>query len=73
MRPKNSIKTDKPPKRRHSTQRVADFDLSATEKRLKFLPIVLFQRLRRIFLHNLFSHNRLEQNESPLRHANFGF
>ena len=54
-------------------QRLADFDLSATKKRLKFLPIVLFQRLRRIFFHNLFSQKRLEQNETLLARANFGF
>src|SRR5271165_2537582 len=54
------------PKRGNSAQRVADFDLSATKKRLKFLPIVLFQRLRRIFNHNSFSDKRLEQNEPPL-------
>jgi hypothetical protein len=37
------------------------------------LPIVLFQRLRRIFFHNLFSQKRLEQNETLLARANFGF
>jgi hypothetical protein len=60
-------------KGRHCPQGVAEFDLSPTKKRLKFLPIVLFRRLRRIFDHNLFSHNRLEQNESLLHRANFGF
>jgi len=54
-------------------QRVANFDLSATKKRLKLLPIVLFRRLRKMFLHNSFSHKRLEQNEASLPHANFGF
>ena len=54
------------PKRRNGPQRVADFDSSTTEKGLKFLPIVLFRRLRRICIHNLFSHKRLEQNETSL-------
>src|SRR5260370_10389853 len=62
-----------PAKGSHCTHRVTDFNLSGTKKRVKFLPIVLFRRLRRIFHHNLFSHNRLEQNESPLPRANFGF
>src|SRR5260370_27266687 len=62
-----------PAKGSHCTHRVTDFNLSGTKKRVKFLPIVLFPRLRRIFHHNLFSHNRLEQNESPLPRANFGF
>src|SRR5713226_8412703 len=62
-----------PAKGSHCTHRVTDFNLSGTKKRIKFLPIVLFRRLRRIFHHNLFSHNRLEQNESPLPRANFGF
>src|SRR4029077_12685187 len=39
----------------------------------KFLPIVLFRRLRRILNHNSFSHKRLEQNETSFPHANFGF
>src|SRR6266851_710663 len=62
-----------PAKGSHCTHRVTDFNLSGTKKRIKFLPIVLFRRLRRIFHHNLLSHNRLEQNESPLPRANFGF
>jgi integrase len=36
----------------------------------KFLPIVLFRRLRRILKHNLFSHKRLEQNDAHLPQAN---
>jgi hypothetical protein len=37
------------PKRGNSAQRVADFDLSSTKKRPKFLPIVLFRRLKGMF------------------------
>jgi len=37
------------------------------------LPIVLFRRLKAMFLHNSFSHNRLEQNELDLPQAKFGF
>jgi hypothetical protein len=38
---KKLIKTDKPPKGVTARSPFADFDLSATKKRLKFLPIVL--------------------------------
>jgi hypothetical protein len=31
-----------------------------TKKRLKVLPIVLFRRLRKMFLHNSFSHKRVQ-------------
>ena len=55
------------------SERVAEFDLSSTKKGPKFLPIVLFRRLRRILKHNLFSHKRLEQNDAHLPQANFGF
>src|SRR5260370_2237961 len=41
-------------KGRDRPQRVANFDLSATKKRLKFLPTILFPPLRRIFNHNSF-------------------
>jgi hypothetical protein len=43
------------------------------KKRLKFLPIVLFRRLRKMFLHNSFSHKRLERNEVDLSRPNSGF
>src|SRR5207253_3138292 len=57
----------------HCPQGVADFNLSSAKERPKFLPIVLFRRLRRIFYHNLFSHQRLEQNEASFNPPNFGF
>ena len=52
--------------------------LAKTKKRRKFLPIVLFQRLRAMFLHNSFSHKRFVQKETSLKetsllYANFGF
>src|SRR5260370_26831330 len=71
--PQKLNENPQPAKGSHCTHRVTDFNLSGTKKRVKFLPIVLFRRLRRIFHHNLFSHNRLEQNESPLPPANFAF
>jgi YbgC/YbaW family acyl-CoA thioester hydrolase len=54
------------PSRRSSA--IADFDLSAAKKRFKFLAIVLFRHLRRVFIHNL----TLGQDETPLTQANFG-
>src|SRR5215510_10402238 len=73
MRPKNSIKTDKPPKG-VTARRVSQILIfPPPKKRLKFLPIVLFRRLKGMFLHNSFSHNRLEQNELDLPQAKFGF
>src|SRR6516162_11641480 len=71
--PKKFDQNRQAPKGSHRTQRVADFDLPTPKKRLKFLPIVLFRRLKGMFLHNSFSHNRLEQNELDLPQAKFGF
>src|SRR5258708_39445097 len=62
-----------PSEGRYGPQRVADFELSSAKERPKFLPIVLFRSLRRIFYHNLFSHQCLEQNEASFKPPNFGF
>src|SRR5260221_13270505 len=62
-----------PSEGRNCPQRVADFELSSAKERPKVLPIVLFRSLRRIFYHNLFSHQCLEQNEASFNPPNFGF
>jgi hypothetical protein len=63
MRPKNSIKTDKPPKG-VTARRVSQILIFSPPKK---------RRLKGMFLHNSFSHNRLEQNELDLPQAKFGF
>src|SRR5258708_11114753 len=57
----------------HCPHGVADFNLSSAKDRPKFLPILLFQRPSRIFYHNFFPHQRLEQNEASFNPPNFGF
>jgi hypothetical protein len=71
--PKKFDQNRQAPKGSHCTQGVADFDLPTPKKRLKFLPIVLFRHLKGMFLHNSFSHKRLEQNEADLPRLKFGF